>query len=401
MSELSPYRRVHADPADWFDAEEIDRGRAYVRPIRRLQHVRTVLSTAVLLAFVVGDAAPRLLAALDLRGWVLELLVVTLAFFVADLGVSTWFDAWRELVWDKRWEMSTQTVRGFVLDQVRGLVFVALTFALVLPLWALIRATDLWWLYGWLVLAAFAVAANTLGPVLIAPMFNKYTPMEDPQLRERLLDVARTAELDVSEVLVADQSRRSNAINAHVAGLGKTRRVVVFDTLLDWPPEFLEQIIGHELGHWRYKHVRRRIPVLVAAQGLGLVLTAVVTRWDWVLEGAGVPSLQSPAALPLFLLVFQLGFLLTSLVTSWLSRADERASDIYALDLLRDPDAFAGAFRKLAEANNAEVDPPLWKRITHTHPPIAERVAMAARWKERNLVESPSATDGNSTKFVS
>jgi STE24 endopeptidase len=305
-----------------------------------------------------------------------------LAFFVVDLGVSTWFDAWRELVWDKRWEMSTQTVRGFALDQVKGFVFIAVTLALLVPLWALVRATDLWWLFGWLVLAGFAVVANTLGPVVIAPIFNKYTPMADEDLRARLLGVARTADLDVSEVLVADESRRSRAINAHVAGLGKTRRVVVFDTLLDWPPEYLEQIIGHELGHWRYKHVRRRIPVLVAAQGLALVLVAVVTRWDWVLEGAGVASLEDPGALPLFLVLFQLGFLASSLVTSWLSRADERASDIYALELLHDPDAFTGAFRRLAEANNAEVDPPLWKRITHTHPPIAERVAMAARWRE-------------------
>lgn len=380
---LSPYRRVPADPADWFDAEEIERGRAYVRPIRRLQHVRTVLTTAIAIAFVVGDAGPRLLDALDLRGWALQLVVVAAAFFLADLGVSTWFDAWRELVWDKRWEMSTQTVRGFVLDQLKAFVFLVVLLALIIPLWALIRATDLWWLFGWLVLGGFALVASTLGPVLIAPLFNKHAPLADGELRERLLGVARRAELDVDEVLVADASRRSRAINAHVTGLGKTRRVVVFDTLLDWPAEHLEQIIGHELGHWRHRHILRRIPVLVAAQGLSLVLVAVVTSWDWVLEGAGVSSLEDPGALALFLVLFQVGFLASTLVTSWLSRADERASDIYALELLGNPDAFAGAFRKLAEANNAEVDPPLWKRITHTHPPIAERMAMAAAWKAR------------------
>jgi STE24 endopeptidase len=384
---LSPYRRVRADPIDWFDAAEIERGRAYVRPIRRMNHVQTVLTTAVLVAFVVGDGAPRMLDAIDLSGWVPEVVVVVAAVVGLDLLITPWFDAWRELVWDKRWEMSTQTVRGFVTDQVKNaLVTLGLLLVLLLPLWAVIRTTDLWWMWGWVLLAAFSLLAAVLGPVLIQPIFNTYTPMEDEALRERLLAVARTAELDVDEVIVADASRRSQAVNAHVSGLGKTRRVVVFDTLLDWPAEHLEQIVGHELGHWKHRHVLRRVPVLVAAQGLGLVIAALAFEWAWLLDVAGVTTIEDPASVPLFLLVFQLGFMLTTLVTSWLSRADERAADIYALELLRDPDAFSAAFRALVDANKAEIDPPYWKRITHTHPPLAERVAMAAVWKDTNLV---------------
>jgi STE24 endopeptidase len=275
--------------------------------------------------------------------------------------------------------MSTQTVRGFVSDQVKNaLLSPVLTLLLLLPMWALVRSTDLWWAWGWLVLAAFAVIAGTLGPVVLAPIFNKYTPMEDEELRERLLSVARTADLDVKEVLVADASRRTRAANAHVSGLGKTRRVVVFDTLLDWEPKHLEQIVGHELGHWHLKHLRRRVPVVVVAQGIALVFTALVLQWDWALDAAGVSSERDPAAAPVFLLAFGAGFMLSTLVTSWLSRADERAADLYALQLLGDPDAFAGAFRKLVEVNKAEIDPPFWKRLTYTHPPLAERVAMAA-----------------------
>jgi STE24 endopeptidase len=392
---LSPWRRVRADPVDWFDAAEIERGRAYVHPIRRMGHVQNAFSAAVAVAFVAGDGGPRVVDALDVRGWVLQLAVVLGTFFLLELLVSVWFDAWREMHWDKRWEMSTQTWRGFVTDQLKSTVVYGLVvFVLLAPLWALIRATDLWWLFGWLLLAGFALLAATLGPVLIAPVFNRYTPMEDEALRERLLDVARTAELDVSEVLVADASRRSRAINAHVSGLGKTRRVVVFDTLLDWPAEQLEQIVGHELGHWRFRHVLRRVPVLVVAQGLSLALAAAVLRWDWLLDGAGVDSIEDPAALPLFLLVFQLGFMATTFVTSWLSRADERAADLYALDLLHDPDAFSAAFRHLTEANKAEVDPPLWKRITHTHPPLAERLAMAAVWRAAQVVEETGRAPG-------
>jgi len=347
--------------------------------------VATAFSTAVAIAFVVGDAGPRVIDALDLSGsgWWLQLVPVLVAFVGCEAIVSWWFDGWRELVWEKRFDMSTQTPARFAGDVAKNLLIGVVTLLLVLtPLWVLVRSTDLWWLWGWLVFAAFTALLGTLYPVVIAPMFNKYTPMEDGELRKRLLDVAAVAELDVDEVLVADASRRSRAINAHVAGLGKTRRVVVFDTLLDWPAELLEQIVGHELGHWRFKHVRRRIPVVVAAQGLGLVVAALAFEWDWLLEVAGVTSIEQPAAVPLFLVVFNVGSMLTTLVVTWLSRADERAADIYALDLLQDPDAFTAAFRKLAEVNKAEIDPPLWKRITHTHPPIVERVAMAAAWRE-------------------
>ena len=382
MSALSPWRRVRANPKDWFDAAEIERGRAYVRPIQRMKHVQSALTTLIAIAFVLADGGPRVIDALDVRGWVLQLTVVAVVFTSLDLLVTPWFDAWRELVWDKRWEMSTQTVGGFVADQVKNLlVSLVLVLVLLVPLWAVIRTTELWWLWGCVLLGAFVVLAGLLAPVLIAPIFNKYTPMADAELRARLLAVAERAELDVNEVLVADASRRSRAINAHVSGLGKTRRVVVFDTLLDWPAELLEQIVGHELGHWRHKHIRRRIPVVIAAQGLALVVTWFLVRWDWLLDQGGVDRIEDPAALPIFLLVFPASFMLSTLVTSWLSRADERAADIYALELLRDPDAFAAAFRKLVDANKADVDPPLWKRVTHTHPPIAERVAMAAAWR--------------------
>lgn len=380
---LSHWRRVPADAADWFDPEEIARGRAYNKPIERLHRVRLALSTAVALAFVVGHAGPRLIDALDVKGWALQVAVVTLAFTSLELLVAPWFDAWRELDHDRRWGLSTQTTGGFVADQVKGALVGAVTALLLLvPLWAVIRATDLWWLWGWLLFSGFTVLLGLLYPILIAPIFNRFTPMEDERLLRRILEVADRCGLDVSGVLVADASRRSLAGNAYVAGLGRTRRVVVYDTLLAWPHDVIVQVVAHELGHWHHRHLRRKLPIVIGVQLVLFLGSWALLRWDWLLDLGGVSSVRDPGAVPIFFTLFPAGFVAVGLVTSWLSRADERQADIYALDVLAEPDAFSEVFRRLAETNKADVDPSAWKRLNASHPPIAERLAMARRWQE-------------------
>ena len=378
---MNHWQRIPADPKAWFDPEEIERGRAYNKPIERMNRVRGALSTLVALAFIVTHAGPRLID--GIHGWVLQAAVVVVAFTTIELVVGPWFDAWRELGHDKRWELSTQTVGGFVVDQLKGwLVGVVTALVLLVPLWAVIRATDLWWLRGWLLFSGFTVLLGLLYPVVIAPLFNTFTPMEDDELVGMIKATADQQGLAISDVLVADASRRSLAANAYVAGLGKTRRVVVYDTLLDWPKEVTLQVVAHELGHWKHAHLRRKLPVIIGVQLLLFLGSWALLRWGWLLDLGGVDAARDPGAIPIFFTVFPAGFVAVNLVTSWLSRVDERQADLYALEVLGDPDAFSQVFRRLAETNKADVDPSTWKRLNASHPPIAERLAMARRWQE-------------------
>jgi STE24 endopeptidase len=360
----------------------VARGRAYNRPADALRLVRMALGLAVTVAFIVGHAAPRLLDALDVRGWALQLLVVVAALEGVNLIQGFWFYAWRSLVHDRTWGLSTQSAGGFLVDQLKELALgLVVTGVLVVPLYAVIRATRLWWLFGWLLFSGFTVLLGLLWPVVIAPIFNKFTPLDDERLATRILAVAERAGLEVSGVLVADASKRSTAGNAYVAGLGKTRRVVVFDTILDWPPEVVEQVVAHELGHWKHAHLRRKLPVLIGAQLVMFVGAWQLLQWDWLLRRAGVSSVRDPASLPLLFAVSPLVLALTQIGAAWLSRADERQADAHALEVLDDPDAFQDVFRRLAERNKADVDPPRWKRLTASHPPIPERLAFAKAWE--------------------
>ena len=389
---LSHWRRYPADPADWFDRAEVERGRAYNRPVNRLKIVRSVLGVALLVAFIAGDGGHRVIDWLDVSGWALQVIVVLLAVELLSLLYNPWFNAWRTLVHDRRWGLSNQTFRGWLLDEVKELlVGLVVSVLLLVPLWAVIRATDLWWLYGWAIFSFFTVAFGFLWPVLIAPIFNKFTPLEDEELAGRIHDVADRAGLDISAVLVADASRRSTVTNAYVAGLGRTRRVVLFDTILEWPREPIEQVVAHELGHWRHAHLRRKVPVLIAAQLVMFVVAWLVLKWDPILDWAGVDSIEDPAALPLFLLVFPASFLLTGLGSAWLSRADERQADLHALEVAGRPEAMIDVFRRLAADHKADVDPSWYRRLQAQHPPLAERMAMAAAWRDVTRSDGGSA----------
>jgi Zn-dependent protease with chaperone function len=380
---LSPWRRVRTDPRRWFSAEEIGKAKSYVTPLRRMTTAGKVVATVADLAVVGFHVAPKVLSAFNVANWVGRLVVTVVLVTLVGTVVSIPFDAWRELSYDKRWEFSTQTVKGFVVDQVKGVLLGIVLFSLLFaPLWAVIRATELWWVYGWLVMAAISLAIGVLAPVVIMPIFNKFTPLDDADLRDDLLALARQADADVSEVLVSDASRRSRKDNAFVTGMGKTRRIVLFDTILTRPREQLRSVTAHELGHWKLHHIRRIVPVQLVVLFAAFLVLRVLLTWDAALDFAGVDSARDPAALPLLLLAFGASGAVTNLVVTWMTRANEREADLFALRVTGDPTSFTEMIRSLSTDNLADLAPSWWRRVTQTHPPSAERMAMAQAWSE-------------------
>jgi STE24 endopeptidase len=397
----SAWRRVPNRPEDWFSADDLDRARRYQRPITKARVLRLVLTVGALLVVIFAEVAPRLVDALDIENWVLQLVAIVLFLELLSLAIGVGFDAWLELGHDRRWELSTQTGRGFVSDLVKGLVLgVVVNLVLLTALFAVIRTTPLWWLWGWLVMVVFTIGLGLVYPVVIAPIFNTFTPLGDEDLAARIGRIADRAGVQISGTFVADESRRSRRDNAYVAGLGPTRRVVLFDTLLEHPPELVEQVVAHEIGHWRLRHLRRQIPVVaLALLGLFLGLKAL-SGWDWLFEQAGVeatgdtPAIGQPTALPIILLAAQIGFGLLGLVTAWVSRAFERQADIEALDLLRQPQTMLRMQRDLHTKNLADLDPGPVKRIQATHPPAAERMALTSAWAGREGIEVDPRASG-------
>src|SRR5216683_3135965 len=272
-------------------------------------------------------------------------------------------------------------LRSYWLPRRFGLLHQALGGGLGLAavelVYALLELTPLWWLVAAAVFFAARIALTAVLPVWIVPLFYRLGPLADDGLRERLLALARRAGVDAIGVFVADQSRKSRTANAAVVGLGRTRRIILFDTLLaDFPPEEIESVLAHELGHHVHGDIRR-----------GLLLQGMLTLVSFGLAALsldagvalfGLAGSADPAGLPwLALVALALGLVQLPLGNSF-SRWIERQADDFALAATGNAPAFIGAMERLARLNLAERRPSRLKEIVlYSHPALERRIARA------------------------
>ena len=281
----------------------------------------------------------------------------------------------------KAWGLSTQDIGGWATDQLKGLgVSVVIAGIAGLVFFAIVRWQPAsWWLWLATAFSVLTVVMVLLFPVVIAPLFNRFSPLQDSALEQRIVTLAERADIDIDDGLVADASRRSTAENAYVAGLGPTKQVVVYDTLLEGADEDeLLFVVAHELGHRAERHIFKQIVISIVGLFAGLaILRWLVTRGP-ILSWTGAGSLDDLRVLPALLLFVAVAGLLTMPIESGISRSFERTADRRAFELIEDPVPAAGAFRRLAIANIADLRPPrllVW--LMYTHPPIADRIRSA------------------------
>jgi STE24 endopeptidase len=381
LARRTPYRAE-----DWFSADELAEARRYARPVNRLKMIRSTLSAAVVVVLIATKAVPKLLDNLGVHGWALQILVAAFTLTLADTAATAWVSGYLQLSYDKRWGLSNQTPARWATDQVKDIVIGTLLVTLLLvPVYAAIRATDLWWLWGWVGFMAVILAVTFVYPVVIMPRFNKFTPLPEGELRSAIEAVARLAETEIEGVYTMDASKRSSRGNAFVAGLGATKRVVLFDTILDYPIGTIEEIVAHEIGHYRLRHIIKSVPVQGALFLGAFLFVAALGRWHWLLKTAGVARLGDGGAVPLFLGLFGLAWAGLNLVQAWFSRFKEREADLEALELLGRPDDFIDVWRRMAPDNKIELEPSRWTRLNNSHPEVPERMAFGNQWAEANL----------------
>lgn len=377
----SCWRPTPADPAELFGDDELDRARRYQRPLRRLRALRAGAGLAVTAAFVVTGAGPAVAGLVGGSGWVVELVAVLVALELAHLVVDVPLDVWVDLVHDRRWGLSTTTAGRLAADEAKSFVLGTMVASVVLvAVYALVRSTPWWWAWAWVVVVAVGAVAGLLVPVVVAPWFNRFAPLPPGELADRVTAVAERAGVPLARVEVADESRRSHRDNAYVTGLGPTRRIVLFDNLLASPPELVEQVVAHELGHVRRRHLARQAPAAAGAALVVLAVLGVIARQPWPFGAFGLSGPGDPAGLALALLCAQLVTAPTALPLAWLSRAFEREADAEALGLLDRPDLVEAMLRRLQHADLVDPAPTGLDRVRAGHPPVAERIAFARAW---------------------
>ncbi len=282
----------------------------------------------------------------------------------------------RGYVVEHAWGLSTQGPLGWLSDQSRSLlVSVVVTGVTAGVFFTLVRwRPSSWWVWGWASFSALTVIMAYVWPLIVATLFNRLTPLQDRDLASKIEQLAADADVDIDSVLVADASRRSTAENAYVAGIGSSRRVVLYDTLLEGEERQTLFVVAHELGHEAGKHIA--ISLVLASAGLFLGFGALRSLqgssvWGW----GGAEGLADIRAIPLLAAFALVASLLTAPASNLVSRRFERQADAFAVDLTDDPDAAVASFRRLALNNISDLEPPqiiVW--LLYTHPPIRERI---------------------------
>jgi STE24 endopeptidase len=232
-----------------------------------------------------------------------------------------------------------------------------------------------WWIAGSVVVVAFGVAITYASPVVLDPLFNTFTPLKEGRTRSDVLELARRAGVDVGQVYEIDASRRTTAANAYVAGLGHTKRVVLYDNLLkDFTPAEVRLVVAHELGHVRHRDVPRGLLYLAIVTPFGMF---AIARLSERLAGRGAQG--TPAAVPAVVLSVALVASVLTVVSNQLSRLVERRADAFALELTDEPETQIAFQRRIAIKNVSDPDPPDWVTLLlATHPPTLERIGQAA-----------------------
>jgi STE24 endopeptidase len=352
---------------------------------------------ASIVSIVIGVACLALYAFLldpwldaAMRDWLgennwLRLLVVAVLLAGTLQALTLPLELWSGYVLEHRYGLSNQTLSGWLWKQIKsGLLGGILGLGLLFGFYALMWFTgDWWWVWtaiGWL---AVTLVLGQLLPVVILPLFYKVTRLDDVSLLERLRGLAAGTGLNVEGIYRLHLSAETKKANAALAGLGRTRRVLLGDTLLDeFTPEEIEVVFAHEVGHHVHRHLFKMVVynVFLAAVGLWLVdqvLRASAAALGYAAMGS-LPDYQNPAALPLVLLVLSLFGLILSPLQNAVSRFFERQCDRYALRRTRLVDAYRSAFTKLARMNKADPDPhPVVVWFFDDHPPIRQRLALA------------------------
>ena len=388
---FSAYKAYPADPKDWYSEEEIKKSDDYNQPIRRVTRIVKVVDFVVVLAIIGFHVVPWLLDKLNIDNWVIGVLVAMAVLTLADQITSIPVSRWRQLNYDKKWGFSTQTNKQWWTDLLKSIpVGIVIGSAIMLPIWWLIRTTELWWFWGGLVMALLAIVFTTLFPVLISPLFNKYTPLEEGPLRDAIFETARKVKADISDVLVEDSSKRDSRGNAYVAGMGKTRRVVIYDTMLGESHDKLMSVVAHELGHWKLRHLVVQIPMVAVVGFLSFFVLKLVMESEAVQDFAGVEFIGDPAYVPVFNLAFGLISTLTGLISAWLSRVLERQADLFSMEALGNGKSLSDAFGMMSRKYLMDVTPTWWDRLKHSHPPFAERMAMCTDWHNAHAGHSTS-----------
>jgi STE24 endopeptidase len=342
----------------------------------------TLIGSVLLLAWTLGGGLQLVQNTWDSMVLDYEPLILGTGFILSVSLISGFvdlpFSIWRTFVLENRYGFNRTTPAQFAKDLLLNLL---LSLILGVPiilvvLWLMQTAGELWWLAAWLFWTGFALLMSWAYPTLIAPLFNKFAPLEDEQLRLRIQQLLDRCGFTSKGIFVMDGSKRSSHGNAYFTGLGKNKRIVFFDTLLaHLETEEMEAVLAHELGHFKRRHILKGLLIMVVSSLLGLALLGWLIQQSWFFNGLGVTTESNAIALLLFMMAAPVFSQFLQPLMAKLQRKHEFEADDYAVEQTG-AEPMISSLVKLYKENASTLTPdPLYSAFHDSHPPAPVRIA--------------------------
>jgi len=365
---------------DVYDAETFRKLQEYTATNTRFGLINSAFDLLVLVMFWLAGGFEHLDHAVRSLHWSI---IPTGLLFMAALVVghrllSIPFDIYHTFRIEQRFGFNKMTPGIYIADQIKGIILTVLLggpiLAAILALFA--HSGPYAWLYVWVVVTAFILVMAYAAPAIIMPLFNKFTPLEEGSLRRAILEYCGANNFPLAGLYVMDGSKRSTKANAFFTGFGSTKKIVLFDTLINnHTVDELVAVLAHEIGHFKHRHVIQHLVVAILNIGLFLFLASLFMGSPALHAAFGVHTVSVYCGLSLFMVIYAPLSQITSILAGFQSRAHEFDADRFAAETTRQPDTMINALKKLSKDNLSNPVPhPLTVILHHSHPPVLQRI---------------------------
>jgi STE24 endopeptidase len=378
------------DLADIYEPERYAKSQHYLRTNTHFDLLQSSLMLVLLLTFILsgGFAWLHQTASAVSENIIIQGLLFTGMLVMIMKIVSIPFSLYDTFVIEARYGFNRTTQKTFIVDLIKGLLLTAILGGLILALvlW-IFETVPLAWFWAWCTLSIIQLIILYIAPVAILPLFNKFTPLEEGELRDAIEAYAREQQYNLSGIFKIDGSRRSSKSNAYFTGFGKTKRIALFDTLIDQhTTDELVAILAHEAGHNRLGHITKGIAISLLTSLLMFALLAIAIVQPGLYAAFGLTETPVYAGLVFFGFLYSPISMLLGIAGNWISRRHEYQADAFAAKTTAGSNALISALKKLTSHNMGNLTPhPLKVFVEYSHPPLRERINALRRGDSLNV----------------
>ena len=363
-----------------FDQEKYTKSQEYTKTNTRFSFITSTFSLIISLSFIFGgvyNIIDQLIRKYNYSEEITGLCFFGLLFIITDL-LNTPFSIYKTFIIEEKYGFNKTTINTFIIDKIKGYFLTVLIGApvLYLILYFFGKFENSAWLYVWVFLVAFSVIMQPIFNTFIAPMFNKFTPLEEGELLDKIKAYLKKVNFPVKKLEVVDGSKRSSHSNAYFSGIGKNKRIALFDTLVEQMDDNeIVSVIAHEVGHYKLKHIYSGIFLSAIQSGIMLYVMSLFLGEQKLFDVFYMEEKSIYAGLVFFSMLYAPISLILGIFFTYISRRNEFSADQYSVKTAEMPDSMISSLKKLSKENLSNLTPH-WLNVflNYTHPPVLERI---------------------------